>query len=91
MNFPVSFRIILLPPYLRSPFLVPFCFQSKMFEAWVGMKGLHTLQRHRILMILKVMWYGQERHRFKSVPRFDKGEMVFLPLSIKIRSRYWSH
>ena len=65
--------------------------QSKMFEAWVGMKGLHTLQRHRILMILKVMWYGQGRHRFKSVPRFDKGEMVFLPLSVKIRSRFWSH
>ena len=62
-----------------------------MFEAWVGMKGFHTLQRHRILMILKVMWYGQGRHRFKSIPRFDKGEMVFFPLSVKIRSRYWSH
>ena len=57
----------------------------------MGMKDLHTFQRHRILMILKVMWYGQGRHRFKLVPRFDKGEMVFLPLSVKIRSRYWSH
>ena len=62
-----------------------------MFEAWVEMKGLPTLQRHRILMILKVMWYGQRRHRFKSVPRFDKREMVFPPHLVKIRSRYWSH
>ena len=37
------------------------------------------------------MWYGQGRHRFKSVSRFDKGKMIFLPLSVKIRSRYWSH
>ena len=55
-----------------------------MFEAWVGMKGLHTLQRHQILTILGVMWYAQGRHRFKSVLHFDKGEMAFLPLSVKI-------
>ena len=55
-----------------------------MLEAWVGMKGLYPLQRHRILMILKVMWYGQGWHRFKHVPGFDKGKMVFLPLSAKI-------
>uniref|UniRef100_A0A7N2KRW9 Calcineurin-like phosphoesterase domain-containing protein n=1 Tax=Quercus lobata TaxID=97700 RepID=A0A7N2KRW9_QUELO len=65
--------------------------QSDMFEAWVGMKGLHPPQRHRILSILKVVWSGQGRHRFKTVLRFDKGEMVFLSLSVKIRSRYWSH
>ena len=56
----------------------------------MGMKGLYPLQRHRILMILKVMWYGQGWHRFKLVPCFDKGKMVLLPLSAKIRSRFWS-
>ena len=55
------------------------------------MKDLHLLQRHRILLRLKVMWSGQGRHRFKIILRFDKGKMVFLPLSVKIRSRYWSH
>ena len=55
-----------------------------MLEAWVGMKGLHPLQRHRILMILKVIWYGQGWHRFKPVPCFDRGKMVFLLLSVKI-------
>ena len=62
-----------------------------MFEAWVVMKDLHLLQRHRILLRLKVMWSGQGRHRFKIILRFDKGEMVFLPLLVKIRSRLWSH
>ena len=62
-----------------------------MFEAWVEMKDPHPLQRHRILPRLKVMWSGQGRHRFKIILRFDKGEMVFLLLSVKIRSRYWSH
>ena len=61
-----------------------------MLEAWVGMMGLCPLQRHQILMILKVIWYGQGWHRFKPVPRFDKGKMVFLPLLVKIRSRFWS-
>ena len=34
-------------------------------------------------MILKVIWYGQGWHRFKPVPRFDRGKMVFLPLLVK--------
>ena len=85
MTSPVPFRTIFLP-YPRSLFLVPLP-QSKMFEAWMGMKGLHTLQRHRIL---KVIWYGQGWHRFKPVPHFDRGKMVFLPLSVKIRNRFWS-
>ena len=54
------------------------------------MKSLRTLQRRRILMILKVMWYRQGWHRFKPVPCFDNRKMVFLPLSAKIRSRFWS-
>ena len=62
-----------------------------MLEARVGVKGLHPPQRHRVLPRLKVMWSGQGRHRFKVILRFDKGEMVFLPLSVKIQSKYWSH
>jgi len=58
-----------------------------MFEAWIGMKGLRTLQRHRIL---KVIWYGQGWHRFKPVLRLDRRKMVFLLLLVKIRSRFWS-
>ena len=61
--------------------------QSKMFEAWMGMRGLRTLQRYRIL---KVTWFRQGWHRFKPVPRFDRGKMVLLPLSVKIWSRFWS-
>ena len=48
-----------------------------MLVAWVGMKGLHPLQRHLTLMMLKVMWYGQGWHRFKPVPCFDKGRWYF--------------
>jgi len=85
MTSPVPFRTIFLP-YPRSLFLVPLP-QSKMFEAWMGMKGLRTLQRHRIL---KVIWYGQGWHRFKPVLRLDRRKMVFLLLLVKIRSRFWS-
>uniref|UniRef100_A0A7N2KQS8 Senescence-associated protein n=2 Tax=Quercus TaxID=3511 RepID=A0A7N2KQS8_QUELO len=64
-----------------------YLFKVNMLEAWVGMKDLYPLQRHRIL---KVVWYGQGWHRFKPVLRFDRGKMVFLPLLVKIRSRFWS-
>ena len=62
-----------------------------MFEARMWVKELHSPQRHRTLPRLKVMWSGQGRHRFKIIFRLGKGKMVFLPLSVKIRSRYWSH
>ena len=62
-----------------------------MFETRTGVKELHPPQRRHVLPRLKVAWSGQGRHRFKIIFRLDKGEMVFLPLSIKIRSRYWSH
>ena len=62
-----------------------------MFEAWVGMKDLYPLQMHRILPRLKVLRSGQGRHRLKMIFRSDKVGMVSLPLSVKIRSRHWSH
>ena len=62
-----------------------------MLEARVGVKELHSPQRRRVLMRLKVVWSGQGRHSFKKIFRHDKGEMVFLLLLVKIRSRYWSH
>ena len=66
----------------------PLC---NMFETRVGVRELHPPQRRWVLPRLKVAWSGQGRHRFKIIFRLDKGEMVFLPLSVKIRSRYWSH
>ena len=66
----------------------PLC---NMFETRTGVLESHPPQRRRVLPRLKVAWSGQGRHRFKIIFRLDKGEMVFLPLSIKIRSRYWSH
>ena len=62
-----------------------------MFEVRVGVKEPHPPQRHRILPRLKVVRFGQGRHRLKIIFRFDKVGMVSLPLSIKIRSRYWSN
>ena len=38
MNSPVSFRIILLPPNLRSPFLVPFCLRARCLRRGWGWK-----------------------------------------------------
>ena len=58
-----------------------------MFEARVGVKDLHPLQRHRILLRLKVVWSGQGRHRLKIILRFVKVGMISLSLSVKIRSR----
>ena len=52
---------------------------------------LHPPQRHRTLPRLRVVWSGQGRHKLKVTFRLDNGKMVFLPLSVKIRSRYWSH
>ena len=57
-----------------------------MSEAWMEVKGLRTLQRHRIL---KVVWYGQGWHRFKVIFRFGKVGMISPSLLAKIRSRYW--
>ena len=62
-----------------------------MFEVRVGVKELHPPQRHRTLPRLKVMRSRQGRHRLKIIFHFDKAGMVSLPLSVKIRSRFWSH
>uniref|UniRef100_A0A7N2QX25 Uncharacterized protein n=1 Tax=Quercus lobata TaxID=97700 RepID=A0A7N2QX25_QUELO len=60
---------------------------SNMFEARVGMKDLHPLQRHRILPKLKVLRSRQGRHRLKIILRLVEVGMISLPLSVKIRSR----
>ena len=57
----------------------------------MGVKELHPPQRHRTPPRLKVVRSRQGRHRLKMIFRFDKVGMVSLPLSVKIRSRYWSH
>ena len=62
-----------------------------MFEALVGVKEPHPLQRHRILPKLKVVRSGQGRHKLKTILRFYKVGVISLPLSVKIRSRYWPH
>ena len=62
-----------------------------MFEAWVGVEELHPPQRHQILPRLKVVWSGQRRHRFKITSRLDKVGTIPPPLSVKIRSRFWSY
>ena len=61
-----------------------------MFEARVGEKEIFSPQRRRVLLRLKVVMYGQRRHKFKRILRFDRGEKVFLPLLVKIRSRFCS-
>ena len=62
-----------------------------MSEAWVEVEELHPPQRHRTLPRLKVVWSEQGRHRFKVASRLDKVGTVPPPLSVKIRSRFWSH
>ena len=62
-----------------------------MFEAWVEVEEPYPPQRHRILPRLKVVRSGQGRHRFKVTSRLDKVGTVPPPLSVKIRSRFWSH
>ena len=63
--------------------------ECEMFEAWV--KELHPPQRHRTPPKLKVVWLGQGRHRFKVSSRLDMVGTIPPPLSVKIRSRFWSY
>jgi len=61
-----------------------------MFEARVGAKELSPPQRRRVLLRLQIVRHGQRRHKFKRIFQFDRGERVFLPLLVKIRSRFCS-
>ena len=47
-----------------------------MFEARVGEKELFLPQRRRVLLRLKIVMYGQRRHKFKRIFRFDRGKGV---------------
>ena len=61
-----------------------------MFETGIGEKELSPPQRRHVLLRLKRVMYGQMRHKFKRIFQFDRGERVFLPLLVKIRSRFCS-
>ena len=61
-----------------------------MFEARVGVKEPHPLQRHWVLPRLKMARSRQGRQRLKTVLRFHKVRAMTPPLSVKIRSRCWS-
>ena len=61
-----------------------------MFEARVGVKEPHPLQKHWVFLSLRMARSGQGRQRLKTALRFHKMEAIPPPLSVKIRSRYWS-
>ena len=61
-----------------------------MSEARVEEKELFPPRKRRVLLRLKVVRYGHKKHKFKRILRFDRGERVFLPLLVKIRSRFCS-
>ena len=55
-----------------------------MFEARVGMKEPHPLQRHWVLPRLKIAYSEQGRQRLKAVLHFHKVGAMPPPLSVKI-------
>ena len=61
-----------------------------MLEAGFEKKELPPPQRHHVLLRLRVVRYGPRRRKFKGILRFDRGERVFFPLLVKIRSRFCS-
>ena len=61
-----------------------------MFEARVGVKEPHSLQKHQVLPRLKMARSGQGRQRFKTVLHFHEVGAMPPLLSVKIRSRCWS-
>ena len=63
--------------------------QSNMFGARVGMKEPHPLQKQWVSPNLRMARSGQRRQRLKTVLRSHKVGAGPLPLSVKIRSRYW--
>ena len=59
MNSPVPFRIILLPPYPRSPFLVPFCLKARCLRRGWGWKVFARFRGTESLWYSK--WCGTDR------------------------------
>ena len=65
---------------------------SDMFEAKVGVKEPHPLQKHWVSPRLKMARSRQGRRRLKTVLPFHKaGEKPPPPPSAKIQSRCWLH
>ena len=64
---------------------------SDMFEAKVGVKGPHPLQKHWVSPRLKMARSGQGRRRLKTALPFRKAREKPPFPSAKIRSKHWSH
>ena len=62
-----------------------------MFEAKVGVKGPHPLQKHWVSPRLKMARSGQGRRRLKTALPFHKARERPPPPSAKIQSRCWPH
>ena len=61
-----------------------------MFEARVREKELSSPRRRRVLPKLEGVMHGPRKHKLKRNLHFDGGGGVSPPLSVKIRSRFWS-
>src|SRR6266702_3103522 len=61
-----------------------------MFEARIGAKELSPPRKRRVFLRLQIVRYGPRRRRLKRIFQFERGERMFLPLLVKIRSRFWS-
>ena len=62
-----------------------------MFRARVDMKEPHPFQKQWISSNLRMARSGQRRQRLKTVPHSHEMGTGPLSLSVKIRSRCWSH
>ena len=91
MNSPVSFRIIFLPPYPRSLFLVPFCLRARCSRRGWGWKVFTRFRGTESFWYSR--WCGPDKEGTDSSQSsiLTRGEIVFLLLLVKIRSRFWSH
>ena len=61
-----------------------------MSEARVREKELSSPRRRRVLPKLEGVMHGPRKHKLKRTLHFDGGGGVSPPLSVKIRSRFWS-
>ena len=83
------FKFLILQLCLR--FSLPMQLNLRvMFKARMGMKEPHPLQKHWVLLRLRMAQSEQGRQRLKTALRFYKVGAIPPPLSAKIRSRCWS-
>ena len=82
------FKFLILQLCLRFPLPVQLNLRV-MFEARMGMKEPHPLQKHWVLPRLRMARSGQGRQRLKTALRFHKVGAIPPPLLAKIRSKCW--